>query len=264
MITTYQTRLLGAMLVVVAGLATITSVSAQGFGPPQTIFGSITDSGGPVAERLPVEAYIGETLCGKGSTEFVGEGASRVTVYALDVVEKGQTAGCGSDGVEVRIKIGDRFATQTARWRAGPLQVDILFGSNSTPAPIPTFTPVPPTAVPTAAPATTEATPAGTPAATDGTPTGTTVASSTAETQGAATASASVTVSMTTSPSATSTLAGGVVSSVAGGTGSGDDDGLPVWGIVIAVLAGIAVLGGGVGLVMARARANDSDSMSQT
>lgn len=268
MIFSSQFRLIGAMLVVVAGLATITTAGAQGFGPPQTIFGSISDSAGAVPDRLPIEAYIGDTLCGEGQTGFSGEGDSRVTVYAVDVFEVGQKEGCGTDGAVVRIKVGDRFADQTARWRAGPLQVDILFGSGATPVPIPTFTPVPPTAVPTnttAAPATVPATTDGatpTPGAT-GTGTPSPAAGSTSDAQTAATPSVTVALSSTT-PSATATLAGGVVSSVADSPGGGDDGDLPVWGIVVAVLAGVAVVGGGVGLVMARSRARDGDSMSPT
>jgi hypothetical protein len=268
MISSSQSRLLGAMLVVVAGLATITSAGAQGFGPPQTIFGSISDTSGAVPNRLPVEAYIGDTLCGEGQTGYSGEGDARVTVYAVDVHEAGQTAGCGTvNGEVVRIKIGDRFAEQTTRWRAGPVQVDILFGSGATPVPIPTFTPVPPTAIPTSTsaatvpPATTEgATPT---AGASGTGTPSPEVDSTSEAQTAATPSVTVALASTT-PSATATLAGGVVSSVADSTGGGDDGDLPVWGIVVAVLAGVAVVGGGVGLVMARSRARDDDSMSPT
>lgn len=267
MISSTQSRLIGAMLVVAAGLATITSAGAQGFGPPQTIFGSISDSAGAVPERLPVEAYIGDTLCGEGETGYSGEGDARVTVYAVDVFEVGQKEGCGTDGAVVRIKVGDRFADQTARWRAGPLQVDILFGSGATPVPIPTFTPVPPTAVPTNTAAATVP-----PATTDGAtatavPTGTgtpsPAASATSEAQTAATPSVTVALGSAT-PSATATLAGGVVSSVADSPGGGDDGDLPVWGIVVAVLAGVAVVGGGVGLVMARSRAGDGDTMSPT
>lgn len=267
MISSSQVRLIGAMLVVVAGLAAVTSAGAQGFGPPQTIFGSISDSSGPVPERVPVEAYIGDTLCGEGVTGYSGDGDARVTVYAVDVHEAGQTAGCGTIEAElVRIKVGDRFAEQTTRWRAGPVQLDILFGAGATPVPIPTFTPVPPTAVPTntsaaaTAPATAEGatpTPAGT-----GTPSP--AASATSEAQTAATPSMTVALSSVT-PSATATLAGGVISSVADSPGGGDDGDLPVWGIVVAVLAGVAVVGGGVGLLMARSRgAHDSDSMSPT
>lgn len=266
MITSYQSRLLGAMLIVLAGLASVSTVAAQSFGPPQTIFGSISDSSGPVLNRLPVEAYIGDTLCGKGTTGYSGEGDARVTVYAVDVVAQEQTPGCGANDSVVRVKVGDRFADQTARWRAGPLQVDILFGAGATAVPIPTFTPVPPTAIPTSTsaatipPATTTDSATPTPAAAT---TATPEATASAASQTAVTASVTVSAASTT-PAATSTLTGGVVSSVAGSTGGGDDGGLPIWGIVIAVLAGVAVLGGGVGILMARSRARDSDSMSPT
>lgn len=116
--------------------------SAQVFGPPMTVFGSVTDSGENVPADLPIEAYVGNTVCGRGQTQYTGDGNGRVTVYFADVVSREQTPGCGADGVDVRIKVGNRFAPQTLRWRPGPAQMDITFG-DATPAAIPTFTPTP-------------------------------------------------------------------------------------------------------------------------
>ncbi len=112
--------------------------------PPLTVYGSVGDDAGVIPENVKVEAYIGETLCGsQGGTQFVGEGSARVTVYWVVVVSAEQTRGCGTANAEIRIKIGDRFAPQTARWLgAGVSHVDITFGS-ATPAPIPTATPSP-------------------------------------------------------------------------------------------------------------------------
>jgi hypothetical protein len=220
---------------IAAGLSAVTlwaSAAAQ-LAPPSTVFGSVTDSAGPVADGLTVEAYIGDKLCGtKGKTEFTGDGAARVTVYVVDVVAEEQTAGCGARDKQVRIKIGDRFATQTAKWNAGPVQLDITFG-NATPAPIPTFTPAP-TRTPdprgTAAPLTQQTPinanggtiPAGSPGAGSPVP----------------------------------TLKGGVTSATpaAPGTGANSGGGFPIWGVAILVLGGIAAIGGGVGYAMSRNR----------
>jgi hypothetical protein len=218
----------GALL---CALAIAAGASAQ-FSPPSTVFGSISDSNGPVDAGVPVEAYIGTTLCGtKGKTEFTGDGAAKVTVYVVDVVSDDQISGCGKTNPQqkVRIKIGDRFADQTATWAPGPVQLDVTFG-NATPVPIPTFTPAPtstpdPNVTPrpagTAAPGQVATIPAGSPGAGSPVP----------------------------------TLKGGITSATPGQTsspGADSDGGLPVWATAVLVLAGIAVLGGGAGFVMAR------------
>lgn len=216
----------------------VTLAAAQ-FSPPSTVFGSVTDAAGPVASGLPVEAYIGDILCGtKGKTEFTGDGAARVTVYFVDVVSESQTPGCGKDGAEVRIKLGDRFATQTTRWKAGPVQFDVTFG-NATPAAIPTFTPTiaKPTPASTPVPGTSPAAGSQTPGGAVGTiPAG--------------------------SPGAGSpvpTLKGGLTSSTPAAQqgNTADDGGFPVWGIVLLALVGIGAIGGGVGYAMSRTRATD-------
>ncbi|MEP7215135.1 MAG: hypothetical protein ABI782_02720, partial [Anaerolineaceae bacterium] len=182
------------------------------------------------------------TLCGtKGRTEFTGEGASKVTVYFVDVFSESQTPGCGKDGAEVRIKVGERFAAQTTRWKAGPVQLDVTFG-NVTPAVIPTFTPAP--ATPTTAARTSPATGSTTQAATAG-------------------AGAAVGTIPAGSPGAGSpvpTLKGGVTSSTPAAQRSNaadDGGGFPIWGIVLLVLLGVAAIGGGVGYAMSRSRAAD-------
>lgn len=234
-----MTCLRGALLAALSAgalaLAATTTALAQ-FDPPSTIFGSITDSEGPVPAGLPVEAYIGETRCGTGGkTEYTGEGATRVTVYAVDVVANSQINGCGRPGAEVRIKVGDRFAPQVARWQPGPVQLDITFGS-ATPAAIPTFTPTP---TRTPAPAATQ-TPLPRSTATNGSPVATIPAGS---------------------PGAGSPIIGGGVTSATPGrqtTTSNDDGGFPIWGIILLVLGAIAAVGGGAGYVLARNRQSDT------
>lgn len=220
-----------------AATALFSTVHAQ-FDPPSTVFGSVADSGGVVPAGVTVEAYIGDTLCGtKGRTEFTGDGAARVTVYVVDVVSESQIAGCGVEGREIRVKIGERFATQTAKWNPGPVQLDVTFGSAS-PAAIPTFTPAP-TRTPV---------PASTPQ-----PGQTTAPAATVETIPAG------------SPGAGSPVAsprGGITSATPGtqNASSGGGGGFPIWGVVVLILGGIAAVGGGVGYAMSRgSRAGTDD-----
>lgn len=222
--------------------------------PPSTIFGSITDTAGTIPEGVPVEAYIGDKLCSnKATTVFTGDGAARVTAYVLDVVSDSQVPGCGTRSTvkraEVRIKVGDRFAEQTATWEPGPVQLDVTFGG-ATPAVIPTFTPAPTrtpdprgTAAPIAAqtPLNPRATIAG-------------------EVIGAGTPGAG-------SPVAASPVAtrpgGGVTSDTPDSNQAQSNDGggggFPIWGVAILVLGGIAAIGGGVGYAMSRNREGGID-----
>lgn len=220
----------------------VLNASAQ-FNPPSTVFGSISDAAGPVQAGVTVEAYIDDKLCGtKGRTEFTGEGSARVTVYVVDVVSESQTAGCGKEGKEIKIKVGDRTATQVAKWAPGPVQLDLTFG-DATPVAIPTFTPAPtrtpdPLGTPfpgqTVVPGQVATIPAGSPGAGSPVP---------------------------------NTPRGGITSATPGqapATGDSDDDGgFPVWAIALLVLGGIGVVGGGVGYYMARGnRAAGADDYS--
>lgn len=237
----FARRLLALAALAAASAVAVQAASAQ-FSPPSTVFGSVTDSAGTIPEGLPVEAYIGDLLCGtKGKTQFTGDGAARVTVYFVDVLHESQTPGCGKDGADVRIKIGDRFAPQTTKWKAGPVQFDVTFGG-AAPAAIPTFTPAPATPTFTPRPGATGA--AGTPAPPGSSqPVGTIPAGS----PGAG--------------SPVPTLKGGVTSVTpsAQQANASDSGGFPVWGVVLLVLAGVAALGGGVGYAMSRNRVEGPD-----
>lgn len=206
----------------------VPSPNAQIPGPPSTIYGSINDAAGPVASGQKVQGLINGKVCSdKGKTEYTGDGKAKITVYYLEVVSASQTPGCGTTGAEVTIKIGDRTAPQKAKWDAGPVHVDIMFG-DVTPLPIPTFTP---TNVPTPVSIGTR-----TPVATI--PKG--------------------------SPGAGSPVSslGGVVGTTATANASKASDpgggGFPLWGIVLIVVGGLALLSGGAGYVMARNRGGDA------
>jgi hypothetical protein len=235
-------RTRGALLAAASAIAGVIALlaaapAAAQFDPPSTIFGSVTDAAGPVPEGVPVEAYIGDTLCSSdGRTEFTGEGNARVTVYVVDVVSDSQVSGCGRPGAEVRIKIGDRFAPQVARWQAGPVQLDVTFG-NATPAPIPTFTPTP-----TRTPEATGTPVPGTPG--NGQGPGATIPPG--------------------SPGAGSPVTGGGVTSATPGQQNapgGDNGGFPVWGVIVLLLGAIAAIGGGAGYLFARNRSADTDDL---
>lgn len=216
--------------------------------PPSTVFGSINDQAGPVEAGIPVTAYIGGQLCGTGKTEFTGDGAAKVTVYAVNVSSREDKPGCGVEGVDITIKIGDRTASQPARWRAGPVRLDVTFG-NVTPVPIPTFTPAP-TRTPTPPQATSIGTQGATPASN-----GTGTAAST-------TVLGTIPAGSPGAGSPIPTLKGGVTSSRPGNSqeGSADGGGFPLWAVVIIVLGGIAVVGGGVGYAMSRGRGGEDDT----
>lgn len=235
-------RPLIAMLLAASLSATALTASAQ-FDPPSTIYGSVTDAEGDVPEGLEVEAYIGDVLCGtRGTTEYTGEGSARVTVYVVDVVASSQVDGCGVTGARVRIKIGDRFAEGTAAWQPGPVQFDVTFGGAS-PAPIPTFTPAP---TRTPAPANTQTPPSNGETPTSNTPENGTPGAIETIPPGSPGAGSPV------------TRPGGVTSSDPGAQESNSGGGgFPVWGVVVLVLGGIAAVGGGVGLMMARNRNED-------
>jgi hypothetical protein len=224
--------------------------------PPSTIAGSITDAAGPVPAGLPVEAVIGNKVCGTSETVYTGEGDARVTVYVVDVVSETQIPDCGRDGVAVRIRVGDRLSEKPVVWDQGLVLFDITFG-DVTPAPIPTFTPTtPPTATNTPQPGATqpptEASPGtGTPGSggTGGDNLTPTTTGTAASSNGTRTATASAT--------------GGLSSATPGAPNSGDGDngggGVPMWAIVLLALGGIAAVGGGVGYMMSRSSSAPGD-----
>lgn len=235
------------------------TAAAQVFGPPMTVFGSVTDSAGEIPDGLAIEALIGSAVCGRGLTQYTGDGDGRVTVYFADVVSREQTPSCGADGVEVHIKVGERVAAQTVRWRPGPVQLDITFG-DATPRPIPTFTPTPRPGTPGATPVPPTLTPTPRPTAPIPATTG-------ASPSPSASASPSPSPSPTRTATATSTptLAGGLVTRTPSLPGDDSSEGgFPVWAIVVIALGALTAVGGGIGFALSRARSrpDDEDGLS--
>lgn len=245
-------RWLFAAVLALGALAGAAEARAQIGPPPATVYGSIADSERDIPAGVKIEAYIGDLLCGESKTEKIGEGAARVTVYAINVLAdgdgQGAKRGCGKPGSEIRIKVGDRFAPRTVTWASGyPIRYDITFG-NATPAPIPTFTPTP-AATPTPP---SGATPGG---GSGGGPTapGSPGASPTAH-GGPGNASPAA----TGSPAAAATRPGGLASSTPALAGTEDDGGgFPVWTAVLGALGAVLLVGGVVGYALARRGADD-------
>ena len=237
-----------ALPVCVVGSALVFGGSAAyaQFGPPSTVYGSISDSAGQVAAGVPVEAWIGNTRCDvpdntgayKGKTEFVGDGSTKVTAYFVHVVSDGQKPGCGTDGVEIKVKVGDRFADQTARWKAGPVELNITFGGAPVAA-IPTFTPAPTTAPDATA----------------------TVRPIEVRTQQAVSAAATGTAAGPNGQYATATaLKGGVKTTNAKSTdANASDGGFPVWGWAVGGLSVVGLAAGAVGFAMTRKKGTEEE-----
>ncbi len=245
-------RWLFTAVLALGALAGVADARAQIGPPPATVYGSIADSEGDIPAGVKVEAYIGDLLCGESRTEKTGEGAARVTVYAINVLAdgdgQGAKKGCGRPGSEIRIKVGDRFAPRTVTWASGyPIRYDITFG-NATPAPIPTFTPTP-AATPTPPPPGTPVTEGGV------SPTGPGAPAASPTGPGS---SASPSPGATASPGAAATRPGGLASSTPAlvGQEQGQGGGFPVWTAVLGALGAVLLVGGGVGYALARRRAD--------
>jgi len=221
---------------VFAGALGLALASAQ-IAPPLSLYGSVTDEDGPVGVGVPIEAYIGDILCGAGETELMGEGEGQITFYFLRIWSQEDRPGCGTPDAEVQVWIGEKPAPGTVPWQARAVQFDIIFG-DVTPAPIPTFTPTP------------EATP--TPPA-------------------EATSQPVAPVATSTKPAQTPApvIRGGVTSATPGPgdsmlAGSSGDQ-FPLWIAVVLVLGGVGVIGGGLGYAMARTHdRDDGDDMFES
>lgn len=239
-------RTLSALLAAALAMVAVGTAVAQ-FGPPSTFLGTVADEQGLIREGDNVEAYVGETLCSfpSGSptdamTFPYGEGDGRVLFYTVDVVSAGQRSGCGRDGSEVRVKIGDRFANETALWRAGPIRLDLTFGEIE-PAVQPTATPTP-----TSEPQSPTPTPATVPTQAAG-----------ATSSPSASADDPTPVATSSTPSETSTPGGaevrpGGLDSTADAANFDDGGSFPLSGILLVALGAVALVGGAVGIIAAQ------------
>ncbi|MFQ5382359.1 MAG: hypothetical protein ACE5EF_12180 [Dehalococcoidia bacterium] len=224
--------------------------AAAQFGPPSTFLGTVADAEETITGGMLVEAYIGDTLCSLPSggpsdsaTFPYGEGEGRVMFYVVDVVGEAQVAGCGRDGVEVRIKIDGRFANETGHWRQGPVRMNLTFGEIE-PAVQPTTTPTPPGAAETQT------------ATSAGTGTAVPAATGTSGAAAAATGTGDVPAGNTAAVSAAQTRPGGLGTSVGSATYD-DGGGFPVWGILLIALGALSLAGGAIGVIAAQRGGED-------
>ena len=280
-----------AVLAALVPLLTLQEANAQVPGsPPSTVWGSITSADGEIPEGVEVEAIVNGNVCGTTETVYAGEGEDRVTSYVVDVHSARQTSGCGNEGDPVFIRVDGQMSEDSVPWEAGPVNFDVTFGG-AQPRPVPTFTPTPegwdPTPTPTPAGQQSpggsddggghagppddddvvsddgsggQAQPGSGDDATDpagGTDNGATDADDAASSgdgtpadDGDGTPGLDGELSDSTPESGTAAATGDD-----GGSGSG----FPVWGILLLAVGGIAVVGGGIGFVMARANRSEAD-----
>ena len=115
---------LGALLLGMA-LPFAYEASAQP-APPVRFFGTVKDAkGANVAAGTAIEAKIGGATCGR-TTVTTDAGNS---VYVVDVVSAGQTAGCGTAGASVSFTIGGQPAKETGSWAGATQQVNLTVGA---------------------------------------------------------------------------------------------------------------------------------------
>jgi hypothetical protein len=70
-----------------------------------------------------IEALIGETVCGETLTarDFNSSATRGATsLFQISVLSEAEIRGCGRDGAQIRFRVDDRFANETASWTAIP------------------------------------------------------------------------------------------------------------------------------------------------
>ena len=114
---------------IIAALAAALTLSIMGVAsaqptPPPIFAGTVTsDDGSPVAAGLAVEAHVGETNCTAQGTTSARDGATRYTV----ILDYEQSA-CTERGSTVRFRVGDRWASETARIGQASPTVNLTLG----------------------------------------------------------------------------------------------------------------------------------------
>lgn len=179
---------------------------------PSTFYGAVTIDGQAPSPDTPVRAFID----GRDCTQPGAAGsipAGDVGAYVISVMHETQQPGCGSDGKHVTFTIAGLPAGQTATWRMGVQELSLNAGSGA-PQPLPADIPT------RTARAATQAT--------------STAAGS------SPTADVELAQTQTPRPPGLSTPE------------DEDDDGLPLWGILVVALLGFGVLAGAAGFALSR------------
>lgn len=234
----------GGKLPLLIGIATIAAI-ALSFAPtpvlaqpqlPATFYGSASIDGKPVPDGTPVHGFIDGVDCTQaGPTQHGTVTDGNVSAYVIEVVHASQVPGCGGPGKKVTFTIGGKTAGQQADWVAGPQHLDSNAGSGS-PEPLPTAT-LPPTLPPAQVASTATAAAKFTPGP------ATTLPTDDVQLPGSTHAG--------TAPPGTPTphLPGSVQGSPSNTPSS---SGPPVVLIIVAVLFGIAIVGGAAGFALSR------------
>ena len=106
----------GVVLFAASGALSATTVSAESPpNPPARFVGSVLVDGQQPSGGTLIEARIGSTTCGVGTT-FSASGESR---YVLDspALDPGATPNCGVDGAAVTFYVGGKLASETGSWK---------------------------------------------------------------------------------------------------------------------------------------------------
>ena len=106
--------------------------------PPATVYGTVTSSESFTATAgQPVVAWIGDTICGQGTTQLVdNQVVYKVTVNAASV----EASACGLPGREVRLVIGDTTMGNFAWSNETLQQLTLTPETPPTPTPTPNLT----------------------------------------------------------------------------------------------------------------------------
>lgn len=108
---------------------------------PSSFFGTASIDGQPVPNGTQVRGFIDGVDCTQGDGAGTAlEGG--VAAYVIDVVHESQRPGCGNETKTVTFTIGGRPAAQTAKWKAGPQEMNLNAGTGA-PVALPTATATP-------------------------------------------------------------------------------------------------------------------------
>lgn len=144
----------GVLLLGASGTFTATDAAAESPPAPAARYvGTVLVDGQKPAAGTVIEARVGATSCGVGTTYSQGSDMwYKVDVAALD---PGASPNCGAEGATVTFYIAGKLANESAAWRNYDINIVNLTYTSPTPTPTPaTATTTPATATVTTGPGT--------------------------------------------------------------------------------------------------------------
>ena len=93
-----------------------------------------------IPEGAPVNAYVGERLCGESTIFVAHPGPNR---YQIVVLADALQAGCGSEGALITFALDGQPANEGAQWQPGVHHLELTVGEPPPPTPSPTRRPSP-------------------------------------------------------------------------------------------------------------------------